>query len=71
MLEPKKRAADDKFFAQHSGCVFSKRNAPGSAELRMETHLSLGGQDMLNPCAVFACRSALPMGRTYSASVIC
>ncbi len=34
MLEPKKRAADDTFFAQYRACVFSNRNAPGSAELR-------------------------------------
>jgi hypothetical protein len=41
MLELKKRVADDKFFAQYRGCVFSNRNAPGSVELRMETDLSL------------------------------
>ena len=41
MLEPKKRVADDKFFAQYRGCVFSNRNAPGSAELRAEMDLSL------------------------------
>mmetsp|Transcript_40948 Transcript_40948/g.85450 ORF Transcript_40948/g.85450 Transcript_40948/m.85450 type:complete len:573 (-) Transcript_40948:730-2448(-) len=69
MLEPKKRVADDKFFAQYRGCVFSNRNAPGSAELRMEMDLSLEelreqgqGRDIFPPCAFFASRSALPMG---------
>ena len=41
MLEPKKRVTNDKFFAQYRGCVFSNRNAPGSAELRVEMDLSL------------------------------
>ncbi len=36
MLEPKKL-----FFARYRGCVFSNRNAPGSAELRVEMDLSL------------------------------
>ena len=69
MLEPKKRVADDKFFAQYRGCVFSNRNAPGSAELRMEMDLSLEelreqglGRDIFPPRAFFALRSALPMG---------
>ena len=69
MLEPRKRAADDKFFAQYRGCVFSNRNAPGSAELRMEMDLSLEelrehgqGPDIVPPRAFFALRSALPMG---------
>ena len=58
MLEPKKRVADDKFFAQYRGCVFSNRNAPGSAELRMEMDLSLEelreqgqGRDIFSPLA--------------------
>ena len=69
MLEPKKRVADDKFFAQYRGCVFSNRNAPGSAELRVEMDLSLEelreqgqGRDIFPPRAFFALRSALPMG---------
>ena len=69
MLEPKKRVADDKFFAQYRGCVFSNRNAPGSAELRAEMDLSLEelreqgqGRDIFPSCAFFALRSALPMG---------
>jgi hypothetical protein len=41
MLEPKKRVADDKFFAQYRGYVFSNINAQGSVELRMEMDLSL------------------------------
>ena len=41
MLEPNKRVADDKFFAQYHGCVCSNRNAQGSAELRAEMDLSL------------------------------
>ena len=41
MLEPKQRVADDSFLAQYRGCVFSNRNAPGSAELRVEMDLSL------------------------------
>jgi hypothetical protein len=41
MLEPKKRVAGGRFFAQYRGCVFSKRNAPGSAELRVKMDLSL------------------------------
>jgi hypothetical protein len=71
MLEPKKRVADDKFFAQYRGCVFSNRNAPGSAELRAEMDLSLKelreqgqGHDIFPPRAFFALRSALPMGHT-------
>jgi hypothetical protein len=65
MLEPKKRVADDKFFAQYRGCVFSSRNAPGSAELRTEMDLSLEegqGREIFPPLAFFALRSALPMG---------
>jgi hypothetical protein len=69
MLEPKKRVADDKFFAQYRGCVFSSRNAPGSAELRTEMDLSLEelrkqgqGREIFPPRAFFALRSALPMG---------
>ena len=61
MLEPKKRVADDKFFAQYRGCVFSNRNAPGSAELRVEMDLSLEelreqgqGRDIFPPRAFFA-----------------
>ena len=61
--------ADDKFFAQYRGCVFSNRNAPGSAELRAEMDLSLEelreqgqGRDIFPPRALFALRSALPMG---------
>ncbi len=60
MLGPRKGAADDRLFAQHRGCVFSNRNAPGSAELRMETDLSLEelreqgqGRDIFPPCAFF------------------
>ncbi len=71
MLEPKKRMADDKFFAQYRGCVFSNRNAQGSAELRVEMDLSLEelrkqgrGRDIPPPHAFFALRSALPMGYT-------
>ncbi len=41
MLVPKKRVADHRFFAQYRGCVFSNRNASGSAELRVEMDLSL------------------------------
>ncbi len=44
MLVPKKRVADDRFFAQYRGCVFSNRNAPIIAELRslrVEMDLSL------------------------------
>ena len=69
MLEPKKRAADDKLSAQYRCCVFSNRNAPRSAELRMEMDLSLEelreqglGRDIFPPRAFFALRSALPMG---------
>ncbi len=68
MLEPKKRVADDRFFAQYRGCVFSKRNAPGSAELRVKMDLSLEelreqgrGPDIFPPRAFFALRSALLM----------
>jgi hypothetical protein len=68
LLEPKKRAADDKFFAQNCGCVFSNRNAPGSAELRADMDLSLEelgeqgqGRDMFPSCALFALWSALQM----------
>ena len=70
MLEPRKRAADDDtFFAQYRACVFSNRNAPGSAELRASMDLSLEelreqgqGRDIFPPCTFFALRSALPMG---------
>jgi hypothetical protein len=69
MLEPRKRVADDKFFAQYRACVFSNRNAPGSAELRVDMDLSLEelreqgqGRDIFPPRAFFALRSALPMG---------
>ena len=69
MLEPKKRAYDDKFFAQYRACVFSNRNAPGSAELRASMDLSLEelrqqgqGRDIFPSHAFFALRSALPMG---------
>ncbi len=69
MLELKKRVAEDRLFAQYRGCVLSNRHAPGSAELRMETDLSLEalreqgrGRDIFPPCAFFALRSALPMG---------
>jgi hypothetical protein len=69
MPERKKRFADDKFFAQYRACVFSNRNAPESAELRVETDLSLEelreqgqGRDIPPPCAFFALQSALPMG---------
>jgi hypothetical protein len=41
MLEPKKRVADDTFFAWFRGCVFSNRNAQGSAGLRVEMDHSL------------------------------
>jgi hypothetical protein len=41
MLEPKKRVAEDRFFAQYRGCVFSNRNAQGSAALRVEMDFSL------------------------------
>ena len=75
MLEPKKRVADDTFFAQYRGCVFSNRNAPGSAELQAEMdrgrawtsrsrscgNKALEGQDIFPPRAFFALRSALPM----------
>ena len=61
MLEPKKRVADDKFFAQYRGCVFSNKNPPGSAELRVEMDLSLEelreqgqGRDIFPPRAFFA-----------------
>ena len=71
MLEPKKRAADDHFFGQYRGCVFSTRHAPGSAELRTEMDLSLEelreqgqGRDIFPSRAFFALRSALPMGHT-------
>jgi hypothetical protein len=66
MLVPKKRVADDNFFAQYRGCVFSNRNAPGSAELRVEMDLSLEelreqgrGRDIFSPRAFFALRSVL------------
>ena len=69
MLEPKRRAADDKRFARYRGCVFSNRNAPGSAELRMEMDLSLEelrgqgqGRDIFPPSALFATWRALPIG---------
>ena len=69
MLEPRERAIDDKFFAQYRACVFSNRNAPGSAELRAGMDLSLEelreqgqGRDIFPPRAFFALRSALPMG---------
>jgi hypothetical protein len=69
MLEPRQHAADDKFFAQYRACVFSNRNAPGSAELRESMDLSLEelreqgqGRDIFPPRAFFALRSALPMG---------
>ncbi len=69
MLEPKNRVADDKFFAQYRGCVFSNRNGPGSAELRIEMDLSLEelreqgqGRDIFPSCAFFALQSAIPMG---------
>ena len=68
MLEPRKRVVDDQFFAQYRGCAFH-RNAPGSAELRTETDLSLEerrehgqGRDIFPSCAFFARRSALSMG---------
>ncbi len=67
MLEPKKRVADNRFFALYHGRVFSNRNAPGSAELRVEMDLSLEelreqGQerDIFPPRAFFVLRSALP-----------
>jgi hypothetical protein len=70
MLQPRKREQDeDKFFAQYRACVFSNRNAPGSAELRARMDLSLKelqeqgqGRDIFPPRAFFALRSALPMG---------
>jgi hypothetical protein len=71
MLEPRKREADDTFFAQYRACVFSNRNAPGSAELRASMDLSLEelreqgqGRDIFPSRAFFALRSALPMGHT-------
>jgi hypothetical protein len=69
MLEQRQHAAVDKFFAQYRACVFSNRNAPGSAELRESMDLSLEelrgqgqGRDIFPPRAFFALRSALPMG---------
>jgi hypothetical protein len=71
MLEPKKCVADDRFLARYRGCVLSNRNAPESAELRVEMDLSLEelreqgrGRDIFSPRAFFALRSALPMGYT-------
>ncbi len=71
MLEPKKLVADYRFFAQYRGCVFSNRNAPRSAELRVEMDLSLEelqeqgrGRDIIPPRAFFALQSAIPMGYT-------
>ncbi len=71
MQEPRKRVADDQFPAQHRGCDFYNRNAPGGAELRAEMGLSLEerreqgqGHDISPPRAFFALRSALPMGHT-------
>ena len=69
LLEPRKCEDGDKFFAQYRACVFSNRNAPGSAELRASMDLSLEelreqgqGRDIFPPRAFFALRSALPMG---------
>jgi hypothetical protein len=80
MLEPKKRVADDRFFAQYRGCVFSNRNAPGRAELRAEMDLSLEelreqgeGRDMFSSYALFApCSRSGAQSRwdVFSASVI-
>ncbi len=69
MLEPKKRVADYKFFAQYCCCVFSNRNAQGSAELRAKMDLSLEelreqgqGREISPPRGFFALGNALPMG---------
>jgi hypothetical protein len=71
MLEPKKRVADDRFFARYRGCVFSNRNAPGGAELWVEMDFSLEelrergrGRDIFPLRALFTLRSSLPMGYT-------
>jgi hypothetical protein len=76
MLEPKKHAADDTFFAQYRACVFSNRNAPGSAELRASMDLALEelrgqgqGRDIFPSCAFFAPPERAPDG-TFPASVI-
>ncbi len=73
MLELKTPVADEKLIAQYRNCIFSNRNKPGSAELRMETDLSLEelreqGQerDIFPPRAIFALQSALPMGYILS-----
>ena len=72
MLEPKIRAkaCDDTFFAKYRGCVFSNRNAPGTDLLRGTINLSLDelrttdaeGNNIFPARALFAVRSALPMG---------
>jgi hypothetical protein len=72
MLEAKKRVADDRFFAQYSGCAFLNRNPRGSAELRvemvsLEELLEQGrGRDIVPPRAFFALRSVLPTRMGYT-----
>ncbi len=77
MREPRKRA-DDKLLVRYRACVFSNRHAPGSANghgLRTgmvcerawtsrdsELRQAGLGRDMLLSHALFALRSALPMG---------
>ena len=69
MLQPRKHQEKDTFFSQYKGCVFSNRNAPGSAELHKVINLSLidlqeqgAGREIFPAHAFFATQSAFPMG---------
>ena len=71
MLKLKYHTDNDKFFCQYQGCVFSHRNAPGSAQLQKVINLSLedlreqgSGRDIFPAKAFFAIQSAFPMSRT-------
>jgi hypothetical protein len=69
MLKPRERQEKDMFFSQYKGCVFSNRNAPGSAQLHKGINLSLkdlqeqeSGREIFPTHAFFAIQSAFPMG---------
>ena len=69
MLQPREHQEKDTFFSQYKGCVFSNRNAPGSAELHKVINLSLidlqeqgAGREIFPTHAFFATKSAFPMG---------
>ncbi len=68
MLEPRKRAADDKFFAYYHACVFLNRNVPGGAELRGTATRGPGARYLPLPRLLHALERA-PDGN-YFASVV-